>query len=309
MRILSFDDLSEKPIPWIGEIYKSYQVAKALQKKLGTLQPGVVFFNGMYGWALPKKTPYLKIGLCHGTFASFARHAMPWRADRIRTQFGYAHFEKKSFENADVIISNSSFTRRILQEDYHLDSLVIPPGIDFDIFHEQNKENAKQRLGFPLQKKIILFVGRPDYYKGFDWVEKIAQMRPDWQVVSVTFPKASSRCVDCRAPVPNTRLVDYYSAADAVFFPSRFESFGLVTLEALSCQRPVVTSPFGLAQELLHPLLFTVDEPTVPNYIAALEHAIQISTPTFPDLRSRYGLEAFVNTYRQTIQSLLSKKA
>jgi D-inositol-3-phosphate glycosyltransferase len=46
-------------------------------------------------------------------------------------------------------------------------------------------------------------------------------------------------------PVPQTQLVEYYRAADAVVVPSRTESFGLVALEAESCGTPVVASDTG----------------------------------------------------------------
>ena len=40
--------------------------------------------------------------------------------------------------------------------------------------------------------------------------------------------------------VPQNRLPTYYAASDVCAVPSRYESFGMVALEALSCGRPVV---------------------------------------------------------------------
>ena len=43
----------------------------------------------------------------------------------------------------------------------------------------------------------------------------------------------------------------YYNSADVLVIPSRYESFGLVGLEALACGRPVVSTPVGAMADLL----------------------------------------------------------
>jgi len=46
-------------------------------------------------------------------------------------------------------------------------------------------------------------------------------------------------------PQPQSKLVDFYTAADVVLVPSRSESFGLVALEAQACGTPVVAADVG----------------------------------------------------------------
>jgi glycosyltransferase involved in cell wall biosynthesis len=41
-----------------------------------------------------------------------------------------------------------------------------------------------------------------------------------------------------------------YSICDILVLPSREESFGLVVAEAMSCGKPIVTTPVGIVQEL-----------------------------------------------------------
>ena len=52
---------------------------------------------------------------------------------------------------------------------------------------------------------------------------------------------------------PQDQLPLFYAAADVVAVPSRYESFGLVAVEALACGMPVVASRAG-------GLRFTIDE-------------------------------------------------
>jgi glycosyltransferase involved in cell wall biosynthesis len=49
--------------------------------------------------------------------------------------------------------------------------------------------------------------------------------------------------------VPHQDLVAFYNLAEAIVFPSFYESFGLISLEAMACGRPVVVSRTGGAPE------------------------------------------------------------
>jgi len=43
----------------------------------------------------------------------------------------------------------------------------------------------------------------------------------------------------------------YYNAADVMVMPSHYESFGLVSLEALACGIPVVATPGGVMDTII----------------------------------------------------------
>ena len=46
-------------------------------------------------------------------------------------------------------------------------------------------------------------------------------------------------------------LPPYYNVANMLVIPSRYESFGMVGLEALACGTPVVTTPVGVFDRIL----------------------------------------------------------
>lgn len=293
------------PIPFLTEPSKALAATQRLEKRLAEIQPKMVLYNGMYGWSLPKKTPYKKVALCHGTFASFARAAMPWNADRVRTEYVYSQFEKHSYANADLIICNSTFTQNCLKNDYGLDAKVIPLGIDSKEFLHTSKSTLRKQLQLPLNKKVILFVGRADYYKGFDMVEAVARAHPEWHVVSVTSPRGKSEAVDCRGPLLFSEVVKYYAACDVVLYPSRFESFGLVTIEGLMAGKPVVTTPFGVANEINHPYCIRVGEWKPELFAQAIESALKLkSSPSLKKLMQYYDVQRFAKDYRSTLEEL-----
>jgi D-inositol-3-phosphate glycosyltransferase len=51
--------------------------------------------------------------------------------------------------------------------------------------------------------------------------------------------------------VEHTRMPFLYNAADVVVIPSRYESFGLVALEAMACGTPVVATPVGVMDRII----------------------------------------------------------
>jgi D-inositol-3-phosphate glycosyltransferase len=156
----------------------------------------------------------------------------------------------------------------------------IPPGVDLQLFQPQPRPAARQRLGLQDDDLAVLFVGRIDPIKGIDTLVDAAELiiqdgklaKPPVFVIiggdlnqngEPTGPLAKvAATIDERGLRAHFRLLGSwpqdelpvaYSAADVVAVPSRYESFGLVAVEALACGAPVVASRAG-------GLRFTIDE-------------------------------------------------
>ena len=159
---------------------------------------------------------------------------------------------------------------------------VVPPGIDLDRFQPEESETARDRLGLPA-RPLVLFVGRVDAMKGIDtlldgfadlyhreWVgpkpalvfvggtllRDGTTVRPGPDLMPVVERAAElgfSEGLLLRGSEPQELLPRYYSACTVAAVPSRYESFGLVAVEAMACGLPVVASRAG-------GLKFTVEE-------------------------------------------------
>jgi len=147
---------------------------------------------------------------------------------------------------------------------------IVPPGVDHGLFFPRDRSEAKARLHLA-DLRLLLFVGRLQAHKGPDVAvravaEAIArdpQGTRDVVLAIVGGPSGSdhgaevARLMDLASalgvgervilfpPQPQSRLADFYAAAEAVLVPSRSESFGLVALEAQACATPVVASAVG----------------------------------------------------------------
>lgn len=141
---------------------------------------------------------------------------------------------------------------------------VVAPGVEHAFFAPGDRGGARTALGLG-DGPVLLFVGRIQPLKGLDVaVQALAALgRRDATllVVGGASGAAGDHEVErIRAlvaelglgaqvrfvpPQPHHLLSTYYRAADAVWVPSRSESFGLVALEAAACGVPVVASAVG----------------------------------------------------------------
>jgi D-inositol-3-phosphate glycosyltransferase len=147
---------------------------------------------------------------------------------------------------------------------------VVPPGVDHGLFFPRRRIAARERLHLT-GVRMVLFVGRLQAHKAPDvavgaLAEAIARDpsgTKDVILAVVGGPSGSghganvARLLDLASalgvgervmffpPQPQTRLADFYAAAEMVLVPSRSESFGLVGLEAQACGVPVVAAAVG----------------------------------------------------------------
>ncbi|MDO8428061.1 MAG: glycosyltransferase family 4 protein [Candidatus Diapherotrites archaeon] len=314
LEILNFQNSKTfSQLEWLSVLREPLH-AKAVQdhfvKELNSLNPELVFVNGMFGWNLnnlKKQIPI--IGINHGTFSALADCSFQRNLNYFRTRYLYSWFEKKSFQNCSKIVSNSSFSDFNLKKYYHLNSTVIGNAIDAHMFNSLNKEKMRMELNLPLDKKIILFVGRADYSKGFDVVKQLMDLHKDCLFVCITFPKifVHKSNVLCVNPMEQSQLAKYYSASDVVVFPSRFEGFGYVSIEALACNIPVVAYFTGIVQDLNHPLLYKVQHFSVANFSKGLNYALA----HFPEkdyseiIRTQFGLPKFIQKFQNLAKTII----
>jgi D-inositol-3-phosphate glycosyltransferase len=149
---------------------------------------------------------------------------------------------------------------------------IVPPAVEHAFFAPGDQVGARGAIGLPIDRPVILFVGRIQPLKGPDVaVRALAALgRPDALLVVVGGASGTEGGDETRrvrelvatlgvteqvrfvAPQPHHILSSYYRAADVVVVPSRSESFGLVALEAAACGTPVVASAVGGLLNIIH---------------------------------------------------------
>jgi glycosyltransferase involved in cell wall biosynthesis len=103
--------------------------------------------------------------------------------------------------------------------------LYVPDGVDLDEFaHPQQKEDTRKRLELPLDKKIALYIGRVDGWKGVDMLLQAAALLPeDTKVAIIGGEKAQVSQLQTQyshvlflGPRPYAELADNQAAADVL---------------------------------------------------------------------------------------------
>lgn len=140
------------------------------------------------------------------------------------TRFLRKKIDFENIKSADRILANSCHTKEAAFKAYGVYSFVCYPGVDIDHF----------RPIVIKKKREVLFIGEPKKINGFDFLKK---------VISLIQPMIRLRVV--RGNLSEKKLVEAYNQAVAVVCASEVEPFGLVPLESMACQTPVIAVKEG----------------------------------------------------------------
>ena len=122
-------------------------------------------------------------------------------------------------------------------------AVVIPDGIDLEIFSPGVQEFARRELGWDANNPIVILNVRNDpKAKGLDLA--MAPIR----LVQSRITNAELRVIE---NVPPNRMPLHYQAADALLCLSLSEGSPNVVKEALACNLPVISTPVGDVPERL----------------------------------------------------------
>ncbi|MDH7486036.1 MAG: glycosyltransferase family 4 protein [Anaerolineae bacterium] len=173
---------------------------------------------------------------------------------------------------AQRIIVTSQYMAGQVQEEFGVAAdrvHVVPNGVDtarFDRYEGPDLSSFRRLYALP-EEKLVFSVGRVEYVKG-------------WHVLLEAAPRVLAQCPQTRFVVAGnggelehlrgragalgiasrvlfTGLISdddrdrLYRVADAAVFPSLYEPFGIVALEAMAARCPVVVSAIGGLQEVV----------------------------------------------------------
>lgn len=201
----------------------------------------------------------------------------PWKAEQLGTAYQATTWvEGTAYRNADGVIAVSAAMKRDVRELYGVaeDRIrVIHNGIDPDEYRPRPGGEVLRRFGIDPDIPIVLFVGRITRQKGIlHLVRALPKARGDFQVVlcagAPDTPEIGEEMAQLVAEarqstslpvhwisemVQREDIIALNSEAALFVCPSVYEPFGIINLEAMACETPVVASAVGGIPEIVIP--------------------------------------------------------
>lgn len=269
---------------------------------------------GPYLSDLEKEVKSERYEVIHVTAFPFALVWLVWKACKaIGRPFACTpliHFEDPSHKNpllwktlkdADAVIACSNYEKEgIIKMGIHPSKIhLIPMGINLDEWKDSGGgERFRRKYGLR-GKRIILFVGTKSYNKGaLHLLQAMKGIREEVKdLVFVSLGSPTKDWIKKRGTLSEGSLLDLgyvseeekrdaFDACDLFVMPSRYDSFGIVYLEAWRCGKPVIGAKVGAIPEVI--------EEGEDGLLVEFGHVEQLISKTLyllknPDLCKRMG--------------------
>jgi glycosyltransferase involved in cell wall biosynthesis len=172
-------------------------------------------------------------------------------------------------QHADELIAISDYVAQGVETCFGRPARIVPNGVDPDLFRpdQQRRTQLRRKLNIPDDVPVLLTVsalqGRKGISKVLETVSALKRTVPNirYLVVGDGNKKdrdsffAQTRMLGLESNViffgNQSDVTPYYNAADLFVFLPEFEAFGLVAIEAMASQLPIVVSQGSAFPEIL----------------------------------------------------------
>jgi glycosyltransferase involved in cell wall biosynthesis len=143
----------------------------------------------------------------------------------------------------------------------------LPIGLDTQKFKEPIEINWKRKLGLSENVKILLYIGIIEPRRNVDFLIKVVHSLLKKEVVHLLIAGSGIDEQKCRilskdlgvehnihflGNISQAELPSLYKDADLFVFPSKYEIVGMVLMESLFFDLPIITIPTAGALDIVH---------------------------------------------------------
>ena len=170
--------------------------------------------------------------------------------------------------------------------------------------------------------KTVLYAGRLEPGKGLDVIVKLAhiiEQKEDWRLLiacnnpgnTELFNGLTHTQIKIGLQLENINE-EAYSKTDIVIFPSLYESFGMVTIEALAAGIPVIGTAVGVIPEMAdinYPGVYVLQPFKNEQILQVFDNIINAFKTVDRDaLHQRIEEEFGIASYRQRLDEVMHKR-
>lgn len=218
-----------------------------------------IIANSFYGagYFPPGKETF---NIYHSTHAGYISKYCESNRDNPYFKFQYLCVEMAEYVSGygRKKIAVSDLVKGELESIYGFKDIeVVYSGVDTSLFKSvEEKGQLRQKFGIPQNAFVGIYVGRWEYLKRNNILRSVILHRNDiyWLLV------LGSGGEDCefnnhhnvmiKQGIPYEDMPLMYCLADFMLFPSLYEGFGMVIIEAIACGVPVITTSVGVVPSI-----------------------------------------------------------
>jgi glycosyltransferase involved in cell wall biosynthesis len=240
------------------------ELEKELKTLIETFKPDTIISHHIWSMAYVIN----KLGYQYSCFAHFS--------DQLGFKYDKTIRKKATLaaKNAKNILCSSNFIRDEVINLYDVDEtkvISLFPGYHDEVFHKMNvdKKALFESLkieNIPSKAKIFTFVGSISKTKGFDILlkanKKISEKENIYFIIfgggdyrevmnSDEMDEYSTKNMFFMGHQPRDIIAKAHNIAKCLLLPSRWEGFGIASLEAMGCSIPVIASSTGGQKEFV----------------------------------------------------------
>lgn len=221
------------------------------------------------------RTPFLMT--FHGTMAKSLQRSVGLRYKLL------CYPEKVAAARCDIAVACSKAVKNELIQYYGVPSkkiTIIHNGINVEKFMPIDKKRARRKLLLPECNTYALWVGSNPYRKGLLMAVKAVEKSYCSKLLVVGMHGRNSEKTIFLGKLSEQDLITVYSAADVLIFPTIYEGFPMVPLEALACGLPVIVSEESNMSEIIKTDIhgFVVKDKTIAAYSEKIDYILNDAT-------------------------------
>jgi glycosyltransferase involved in cell wall biosynthesis len=181
---------------------------------------------------LPSSTPL--VFTLHEAEAYKPKKMKSVNEDFIRRLVYLKKIKKIALNIVDLVITVDDKLIKIL--DHGGRTVLLPCGIDLDLFRPMDKNKCREKLNLPTEKKIVFFPANPrrKTHKGYDILNKALNFINQKDIYLLT-----------GGNIRHQDMPYYMCASDVVVQTSNFEASPMIIKEAMACNIPIVSTDVG----------------------------------------------------------------
>ncbi len=226
------------------------------------IEAGDVFHPAWAGWLVAQRRGIPLAGFYHSNLPQLAgRRFCGWFTEPVLRRY-----VRLLYERCDLVFAPSRLMCDYLQSIGVAQVVHQPLGVDAEIFNPARRSNTlRERLGLPARARVLVYAGRFAEEKNLPvLLQAFARLGEPYHLLLIggarsARPAANVTMLPYRGD--SRELAQWIASADALVHAGTKETFGLVTLEAMACGRPVVVARAGAFPEFVDESIGTLAEP------------------------------------------------